>query len=199
MSRPSNTAHRRAEIVSALLAVMAEHGYEKATIQLIARKANLAPGLLHYHFKTKADILLELVKTLANRSQQRYLDLAESATTAHERLRAYINARLAKGSGADPNAVAAWVIIGAEAVRQPDVKRVYQDAVRGELKLIEALISACFAEQGKKATGVRPLAAGLLSLIEGAFQLASAAPEAMPVGYAATIAIALVEQHLVRE
>jgi TetR/AcrR family transcriptional repressor of bet genes len=173
---------------------MAEHGYEKASIQLIARNAGLTPGLLHYHFKTKSEILLELVKTLAKLSRQRYLDFAASATTADERLRAYINARLATGPGADPAAVAAWVIIGAEAVRQADVRLVYQEAVRAELALIEALLSACFAERNKPAASIPSLAAALLALIEGAFQLASAAPEAMPVGYAATMAMTLVGQ-----
>jgi len=196
MSRRSNTAQRRAEIVSALLAVMAEHGYEKASIQLIARKAGLTPGLLHYHFKTKSEILLELVKTLASLSRQRYLDFAAPASSADERLRAYINARLATGPGADPAAVAAWVIIGAEAVRQADVRLVYQEAVRAELALIEALLAACFAERQQPAASIPALAAALLALSEGAFQLASAAPEAMPVGYAATMAMALVGQAL---
>lgn len=199
MSRRSNTEQRRAEIVSALLAVMAEHGYEKATIQLIGQKAGLTPGLLHYHFKTKAEILLELVKTLAGVSRKRFQGFAESASTADEKLRAYINARLAKGLGADPNAVAAWVIIGAEAVRQPDVRRVYQEVARAEMELIEELLTACFTDRGRALTGVRPLAATLLALIEGAFQLASAAPEVMPVGYAATTAIELVEQYIDRE
>jgi len=196
MSRRSNTEQRRAEIVSALLAVMAEHGYEKATIQLIGKQAGLAPGLLHYHFKTKAEILIELVKTLANLSRQRFIELAASATTADDTLRAYINARLAKGAGADPHAVAAWVMIGAEAVRQPDVRAVYQEAVRAEMQLIEALLSACFGERGRAATAVPALAATLLALMEGAFQLASAAPEAMPVGYAATMAIELLEGYM---
>ena len=64
MSRRPNTDKRRAEIVKALLAAMAEHGYEKATIQLIAQKAGMAPGLLHYHFASKREMLLELVKAL---------------------------------------------------------------------------------------------------------------------------------------
>ena len=199
MSRRSNTEQRRAEIVSALLAVMAEHGYEKATIQLIGKQAGLAPGLLHYHFKTKGEILLALVKTLAERARQRYLDLAATASTADEFLRAYINARLATGDGADPHAVAAWVMIGAEAVRQPDVRAVYQEAMRAEMQLIEALLTACFTERGKPAGAVPALAATLLALIEGAFQLASAAPEAMPVGYAARTAIEVIERYMAGE
>lgn len=196
MSRKSNTEQRRAEIVGALLAAMAEHGYEKATIQLIAQKAGLAPGLVHYHFKTKAEILFELIRTLASLSRQRYLGFAESATSPDDRLRAYINARLAKGEGADPHAVAAWVVIGAEAVRQPEVRAIYQDVVRAEADLIEELLTACFKERGRARAQVKPLAAALLALIEGAFQLASAAPDVMPAGYAAGTAIKLFESYL---
>jgi TetR/AcrR family transcriptional repressor of bet genes len=198
MSRKSNTGQRRAEIVAALLASMAEHGYEKSTIQLIAHKAGLAPGLVHYHFKTKAEILHELIKTLASLSHQRYLAFAEPAASADDQLRAYINARLAKGDGADPAAVAAWVVIGAEAVRQPEVRAIYQEVVRAEASLIEELLGACFSARGKAVGNFKPLAAALLALIEGAFQLASAAPDVMPVGYAAAMAIDLVEAYIAR-
>ena len=37
--------------------------------------------------------------------------------------------RLGMGQVAEPKAVAAWVVIGAEAVRQPEVAEVYQEAV----------------------------------------------------------------------
>src|SRR4051812_16033717 len=118
MARKPNTEQRRGEIVAALLTTMAQHGYEKATIQLIARQAGLAPGLLRYHFKTKADILLALVKALADQAQTRFATLAEAAATPQQRLAAYIQARLGMGEGANSAAVAAWVVIGAEAVRQ---------------------------------------------------------------------------------
>lgn len=196
MSRRPNTEQRRSEIVQALLAIMAGHGYEKATIQLIAQQAGLTPGLLHYHFKTKADILLELVKTLAALSRQRYLALAEKATTPQQKLLAYVNARLAKGQGSDAGAVAAWVVIGAEAVRQPEVRAVYQEAVNAELRLLEELLSDCLQAGGKQIKNVPQLAAGLLAYMEGAFQLASAAPQIMPVGYAADTAWQLLQRYM---
>lgn len=175
---------------------MAEFDYEKSTIQLIAQKADLAPGLLHYHFKTKADILVELVKTLANLGHTRYLAFAEAASSADEQQRAYVNARLAMGEGADSRAVAAWVVIAAEAVRQPEVRSVYQQAVRAEMALIEGLLTACIKGRNKNLTVVTPLAASLLAMIEGAFQLASAAPGVTPAGSAATMAIDMVERYI---
>jgi TetR/AcrR family transcriptional repressor of bet genes len=196
MSRRPNSELRRAEIVSALLAVMSRYGYEKATIQLIAQEAGLAPGLLHYHFKTKAEIFLELVKTMVDGAQRRYDALATSAQTPKQCLHAYITARLGLGDGADTSAVAAWVVIGAEAVRQPEVRQVYQQAAQAELALIEQLLSACLKQRGKQLKSVTHLAASLLAYMEGAFQLASAAPDIMPSGYAADMALQLVLRYI---
>jgi TetR/AcrR family transcriptional repressor of bet genes len=196
MSRKSNTEQRRKEIADALLAVMAEQGYEKATIQAIAQKAGLAPGLIHYHFKSKGEILIYLVKSLALLSRERYQHFSESATTPQERLKAYIDGRLAKGQGASPEAVAAWVVIGAEAVRQPEVRQVYQEIMAAELALLNTLLKACFVDQGKRSRNVPRLAAGMLAFMEGAFQLASAAQDIMPEGYAATTAAQLVQRYI---
>lgn len=196
MSRKSNTEQRRKEIVFALLSVMAEHGYEKATILAIAKQAGLAPGLIHYHFKSKGEILLYLVKLLAVMSRARYDMLAATASTPQEKLLAYINARLAKGEGAMPEAVSAWVVIGAEAVRQPEVRAMFQEAIAAELELIQALLTACLQDQKKRTDSVAELAAGLLAFMEGAFQLASAAGDIMPQGYAATVARAFIENSL---
>ncbi|QJQ02984.1 TetR/AcrR family transcriptional regulator [Herbaspirillum rubrisubalbicans] len=199
MSRKSNTEQRRQEIVSALLAAMAEQGYEKATIQAIAQKAGLAPGLIHYHFKSKEEILLHLVKSLSELFRARYDQFVATATTPQEKLKAYIDARLAHGSGANPDAVAAWVMIGAEAVRQPQVRDIYQQAVADELALLTELLKACLMHQGKKTRNVAHLAGGLLAFMEGAFQLASAARDIMPKGYAASTALQLVQRYIEME
>lgn len=188
MSRKSNSAQRRGEIVAGMLGAMAEQGYEKATVQLIAQHAGLSPGLLHYHFKSKAEILLALMDALAAQGALRYEQLSANAADARARLHAYVDARLGLGEGADPKAVAAWVMIGAEAVRQGEVRALYQRAVAGEMALVEGLLADCPGGQGKPAEEVRAVASGLLALVEGAFQLASAAPQTMPSGYAAKAA-----------
>lgn len=196
MSRRPNTDKRRAEIVKALLAAMAEHGYEKATIQLIAQKAGMAPGLLHYHFASKREMLLELVKALVELSRRRYDEFVQSATTPEEKLHAYFNARLGMGRGANAAAVAAWVVIGTEAVRQSDVRDVYQEAVKAELVLLRGLLSEYLKAKKRQARNIQNLAASILAMMEGAFQLASAAGGVMPKGYAAETAFLLVQRYV---
>jgi TetR/AcrR family transcriptional repressor of bet genes len=189
MARTSNTGERRAQIVAGLLAVIAQHGYDKASIQLIAERARLAPGLVHYHFKNKEAILLALVDSLAEVARSRYAGLLAAGTTPDARLRAFLQARLGLGPGAQPAAVAAWVMIGAEAVRQPQVRAAYQAALAEELTLLRGLIDACLAARGKAGAGAAALAASLLAFAEGAFQLASATEGLLPQGFAADSAM----------
>lgn len=193
MARTSNTEARRAEIAGAMLAVIARHGYEKATIQAIAAHAGLAPGLIHYHFKNKQEILVSLVGTMAQAAHARYLAVLGDQVEPLPRLRAYLHARLGLGEGAAPDIVAAWVMIGAEAVRQPEVRTVYRQMIADELALLTTLLTDCLRERGRDARVATTLAAGLAAMIEGAYQLSSAAAEAMPRGYAATAATTYAE------
>lgn len=190
MSRKPNTEQRRAEIVTAMIPVIATLGYEKATIQAIAKEAGLAPGLIHYHFTNKQEILVSLVGSMADYARARFEHVGAEAKSAEDQLRAYLKARLGLGDGASPELVAAWVMIGAEAVRQPEVREVYQRIVETELGVLTDLLSACLIMRKRETGSARNLAAGLIAMMEGAFQLSSAAASVMPVNYAADAAIA---------
>jgi TetR/AcrR family transcriptional repressor of bet genes len=197
MPRKPNTESRRAEIVAALMPVIARVGYEKATVQAIAKEAGLAPGLIHYHFKNKQEILVSLVNSLADYAQARFAQIAISADSAEARLDAYLQARLGLGDGAAPERVAAWVMIGAEAVRQPEVREVYQSVVAAELSGLGDLLNAYLLEKGRDVTVAGTIAAGLLALMEGSFKLSCAANGVMPVGYALQAARTFVNQYVV--
>lgn len=197
MSRRPNTDARRAEIVQAMLAVIARHGYEKATIQAIAKQAGLAPGLIHYHFENKQAILVALIEAMAAAAREGF-EAVSAATPSgpRPRLHAYLQARLGLGSGAAPEAVAAWVMIGAEAVRQEEVRTAYAAVVEEEMTFATALVEASLAEAGRDPQAAPPIAAAVLALTAGAFQLASAVPSTLPRGFAAAAAIALVDARI---
>jgi DNA-binding transcriptional regulator YbjK len=64
VSQPKRTRDpeaKRAAILAAARAVFAEHGYEKATIREIARRAGVTHGLVVLHFATKEKLFLESV------------------------------------------------------------------------------------------------------------------------------------------
>ena len=92
MPRPTNTSDRRAQIIDALIAVMATQGYDGASIGDIARHAGLAPGLVHYHFDSKLEILVEAVRTIAARHEAA-LDARTAGAPVRERLDAPVRGR----------------------------------------------------------------------------------------------------------
>src|SRR5690349_17707233 len=104
---------------------MSREGYANATIAAIAKEAGLAPGLIHYHFEDKPSILVALVAKLAALLDARTARLAAVAGTPRARLHALVEAHVGLGDDADPSAVAAWVVIAAEAVSRPEVRALY--------------------------------------------------------------------------
>ncbi len=183
MARPSNTEERRQQIVAGLLRVMAERGYERASIAEIARAAGLGSGLVHYHFRDKQEILLTLVEQLAARVRERVAARLARVKEGdkHGRVEAFVEAYLATGSDADPAAVASWVTISAEAIQQPEVRALYEKVVRADLEHLEELVGAV---TGKRRA--RAVAAGLFAAIQGYFVLSASVPGLVPPGSAAS-------------
>lgn len=196
MSRPSNTDERRQQIVQGLLEAMAERGYGGASIQSIARAAGLTPGLVHYHFESKQQILIELVRTLSDRVRARYERRARGARDPWKRLHAFIDAHLALGDDADPQGVACWVAISAEALRQAEVRQVYEQAIRADLALLQGLVREVLEAEERPVRQAARIAAGLMAAVQGSYQLAAIAQVA-PAGFAAP-SVRAMAQGLVR-
>ncbi|HOD16488.1 MAG TPA: TetR/AcrR family transcriptional regulator [Spirochaetota bacterium] len=70
---------RRAQLTRAAYKVVGQKGYYDFTIRDIAREAGLSTGLVHYYFKNKEDLLLNLLKEI-NRNMLIVLNKAISAS-----------------------------------------------------------------------------------------------------------------------
>ena len=193
MARPKNTEQRKKEIVLALLKVMSERGYEKASIQVIAKEAGLSSGLLHYHFKSKQEILLALVQWITNSATERLIRMSEGLTDPWEKIAAFINARLANDKNTLQEEVSAWVVIAGESVRQPEVKALYVELIDEQLKLLKHLIADLWEGKSTRSKEVINLSAIILAAMEGAFQLSATAGEVMPKNYAAESVLKLIK------
>ncbi len=188
MPRPSNTEQRRKEIVLGLSRVMAARGYDGASVVEIARAAGLAPGLIHYHFASKAEILLALVDYLRGVVRGRYdRRVSGKALGPRGRIEAYIEAHVGLGEDADPAAMACWVNIASEALRRPEVRAVFAEAVDEERALLQGLLRERLAQERRSGANVREIASAILASIQGAYQLGLAAPGAIPPGSAAPL------------
>jgi TetR/AcrR family transcriptional regulator, transcriptional repressor of bet genes len=181
------TDERREQILDAFLATLAEHGYARATIARIAEAADLTPGLLHYHFKNKQAILLALTDRLVEAQSERLRLEVDRHGGPPAQLRAVIDAFLAVGASADPAAVAAWVTIAAEAIRQPEVAEEFHRALLSIEAVLTTLVAAGVASGDFDTGPLSPAAcaAALLASIQGYFTLAATARDLIPSGTAA--------------
>jgi TetR/AcrR family transcriptional repressor of bet genes len=189
VARPSNTGRRREEIVGGLLRVMAARGYGGATIGEIAKEAGVPPGIVHYHFESKKVVLVAVLGRLARVIRERYLRRAARAGVSETRGRvfAWIDAHVALGPDADVRAMACWVAVGAEALRDPVVRDAYEKVLLEERGTLEAIVRAALKAERRGTKAARGIAVTLLSAVQGAFQLGCAAPGTLAPGSAAAL------------
>lgn len=178
MGRKPNTEQRRAQILDALLAELASVGYERASVKSIAARAGLAPGLVHYHFESKLDMLLALVDIAIAQAEARFAAALAAGGDARVRLTAFVDTRVGLGAGADLRQVRAWVVLIAEAMGQPRVRR----RVARWLESDRERLAALFAEAGASDPDAR--ASALLALVLGSFSLHAIKVRGVPRGYA---------------
>lgn len=188
MPRPHNTEQRKSQIVRGLARAMARCGYAKATVQEIASEAGLTPGLIHYHFGSKQEILINLIQSLAQVVRTR---LDSGASDPSQRLDAAIEALVGTAAGVETEAVACWVVIGSEAVRQPEVRELYESLMREARAELEGIFRDAMHKEGRSDEQAPAAAVAVLAAIEGFFRLAAGAPSCVPPGTAADIVRAI--------
>jgi TetR/AcrR family transcriptional repressor of bet genes len=191
MARPSNTEERRRQIALGLRRTMAKKGYDGASIGDVAEAAGLAAGLVHYHFADKLEILLAVLDGLVEEHGRRLDESLASATDPATELCAFIDAHLALGRQADPDALACWNILGTEALRQPRVRKAFARALRELRDRLLAIIVRGVNTGAFRSAEPEEAAAALLATIQGYFVVAATAGELVPRGSAARSARAV--------
>ena len=80
LGRPSGDhAKRQREIADTLLKVIGTHGFEKASMRLVAREANCTTGVLSHYFSSKEDLICHAVDLLFDWAEQRVTAAAEDS------------------------------------------------------------------------------------------------------------------------
>ena len=184
MGRPSLREKRRGEIVSAFAQVLAEHGYEGATILAVAARAGIAPGLVHHYFADKAELLSTLLDELVSRFGARVRAKERTA----DPLAAYVDGAVGLDGTADLVAARCWVGMFAEAIRD----RALFAQVR---RLVDAEIDAIRRRSGERLSDQD--AGAVLAFVIGALVLGAFAPR-KTTGFASPALRCLVEALLAR-
>lgn len=85
---------RRAQIVDAAAQVMATEGYSGTSIARIASHLGISKGVITYHFRTKDEILRELVLRFFDEGWQHMGPAVDAATGARGKIRAWVGSQL---------------------------------------------------------------------------------------------------------
>lgn len=82
----------RLKILDAALLVFAKHGYHSATVDAIAKTACISKGLLYNYFKSKEDVLQELMIGMMESLMSEYMPLKQEGKFSRDDMVNFINA-----------------------------------------------------------------------------------------------------------
>ena len=86
---------RRAQLVDCAVQALSEVGFAGTSIGEVARRAGVSKGVVTYHFRTRDDLLRQVVTSLYERAGSRIAERVDAADTALGALLGYIEANLA--------------------------------------------------------------------------------------------------------
>ncbi|MFI9379768.1 TetR/AcrR family transcriptional regulator [Kutzneria sp. NPDC052558] len=111
---------RRAQIVAAAIAVIAEHGYAAASFTRIAKHAGLSStGMISYHFANKDDLIREVLIETTTVAADYMRPRMDAATGYAAKLRARLESNM-ELVRAHPDHVRALIEIALNAPKTPD-------------------------------------------------------------------------------
>jgi len=86
---------RRAQIIECAIDAIAELGYAQASLAVIAKRAGISKGVISYHFKSKDELIEQIVVEVYTAGAQFMIPLLQATKTARETLRVYIESNIA--------------------------------------------------------------------------------------------------------
>ncbi|MFO1090639.1 MAG: TetR family transcriptional regulator [Hyphomicrobiales bacterium] len=99
---------RRQELTLAGLEVLMEGGPDGATMERIGARAGMSRGIVNYYFKSKDELIVEVVKRAFFDSGVRCAHLQETVATARERLKVIVQVKL-RDFMVTPEVARSWI------------------------------------------------------------------------------------------
>lgn len=165
-------AESRARIVTSALNVFARHGYERASVRMIAQEAGIAQGLLYNYFAGKEELLRAIFLQGIGGVKESFA-LAAGGDTPRERLE-----RLLRGSFAILARDRAFWTLLYNVRWQPGIAHSLENDLRAWNELILATLGAIMTDFGVADPAIE--ATILFALIDGLGQQFVLQPDDFP-------------------
>jgi AcrR family transcriptional regulator len=161
-----DAAVRRAALIEAALASLAEKGVGAVTVRDVAARAGVSPGLLRHHFGSFANLLAEAYRHTVETVDQR-LDAAITAAGSDpaDRVNAFLQASF-QPPIVDRDLMAAWLGFWGLVRSDPAAAAVHAEAYEAYRGRIETLLADLAAARGAE-IDARLGAIGLSAMLDG--------------------------------
>ncbi|MFN6951289.1 MAG: TetR/AcrR family transcriptional regulator [Albidovulum sp.] len=158
---------RRADLIAAVLELLAEAGPAATTVRAIAEAAGLSPGMIRHHFSSKEDLVNAAYREHMSRQMQE-AERSLGPGTARERLRRFVAGSLTPPV-VDARGVSLWAAFLHMVRRDPAMRATHEATYLAYRDRLQALITAAFCETGRVAepTELRRLAIACNAVIDG--------------------------------
>lgn len=180
---------RRADLIEATAAVLAEQGLAGTNVRAICAKAGVSPGLLRHYFGGIDDLVAATYQATSDRMDAIFAAAVESAgSDPRVRLTAYLTASF-RPPVTDPELLGAWTAFWALSRNDVRIADIHAESYAGYRERLGELLTACgAADAGRLAIMLTAMVDGLwleLSLdaasfgAEAAVQMIERAVEAL--------------------
>jgi AcrR family transcriptional regulator len=165
MARKVVTEERKKEIVMGLYTCLTQKSYRDTTIKDIASNTGFTYGIIHYHFKNKEEILLNLIDQMLSELTNQFLinikDRLNVLTTDEltEEIIHYISEKITKNREINLVFVEIWSLAMYNIKIRNKLKDMYQ-------KWIDLIVSNTTSNSSDKSEAI-PKAISLLAIHEG--------------------------------
>lgn len=173
----------RALLLDAAAEVFARRGYERATIDAVAREAGLSKGSVYWHFDTKADLFGALLEERIDAPLLAVMETSRSMPR-EEPSAAVVDAAISRLVRSQPQFFQLLLEYWAAAVREPepDLRERYRARQRRLREAVAEVLRTRQPDDLPFAVAPEALATAFLALAVGLAQEAIADPGAVPDG-----------------
>lgn len=152
---------RRADLIEATAACLAEHGLAGTNVRAICAKAGVSPGLLRHYFAGIDDLVAATYEATSDRMDAVFADaVSEAGADPRARLLAYLTASF-RAPVTDPELLGAWTAFWALARSDARMADIHAESYAGYRARLGELLTACGATDAER------LAIMLTAMVDG--------------------------------
>ena len=152
---------RRADLIEATAACLAEHGLAGTNVRAICAKAGVSPGLLRHYFGGIDDLVGATYQATNDRMDAIFADAVERAgSDPRARLTAYLTASF-RPPVTDPELLGAWTAFWALSRHDARMAEIHVESYAGYRARLGDLLVACGARDAER------LAIMLTAMVDG--------------------------------